>query len=352
MTRLPAALVLAALVVAGCDSAAEDRTSAAAGLLDSSAPTSGPVPTEVVGTDEVDETQPPDAPILVGRAFGTAVAIADDHVVIMSLDGTGDEVVSDYFAGGGVFPARPQLHPDGRQAFFAVGFEDGWYDCATAQGEVYGVATQAGADPYLVGKGHSPRVSPDGRLLFYLRGSTCLELEDFTRLVPTDSVVILDLATDEERVLRLPIAASHNSPVIDDVAWDWSGAIVYVVDGVIYRALPEDSRLEFDSPVVRVDAPPDAWLQLVGVGPDGVAVVVVTTAEPSVESVVYDVDLASGMFLAERGRYSDWVIAEFDASFTEVIVSDTSAIHVDGIRLVADGQSSELMDGYLSGADF
>jgi hypothetical protein len=352
MTRLVAGLALATLLVAGCGSAAEERSSVSGGSLDSSAPTSGPVPTEVVRTDAADDTRPPNSPTMVGRAFGTAVAIADDHVVIVNLDGTGDEVVSDYFAGGGAFPARPQLHPDGLQVFFAVGFEDGWYDCATAQGEVYGVATQVGAVPYLIGKGHSPRVSPDGRFLFYLRGSTCLELEDFTRLVPTDSVVILDLVTGEKRVLRLPIAASQNSPVIDDVAWDWSGAIVYVVDGVIYRALPEDNRLEFDSPVTRVDVPPDAWLQLVGVGPDGLAVVVVTTAEPSVESVVYDVDLASGMLLAERGRYSDWVIVEFDASFTDVIISDTSAIHIDGLRLIADSQSSKPMGGYLSGADF
>jgi len=318
------------------------------------APTDTTVATTVVGDG---------VPGQVGLEFGTAVAIADDHIVIMNLDGSGDAVITDYFAFGGAFPARPELHPDGRRAFFSVGYEEGWYDCDTVQGEVYGVALVAGAEPYLVGQGNNPRVSPDGRSLAYLQGSECLNAEDLTYATVLDTVVIVDLVQGGERVLRLPIAPQLEGPSIDDIGWDWSGALVYVVGRDVYRVFPDENVLSYGEPVSTLDlvAPDTAeldtaapgFVEIAGVGREGRLVLVTTTFEDGIgESTVHNIDLVTGQVLGDFGTYPAWASVAFDGTGTSLIVSDSSAIYVDGLRIVADRQYDPAIEAYISGADY
>ncbi|MFT7645526.1 MAG: hypothetical protein ACI8Y4_000256 [Candidatus Poriferisodalaceae bacterium] len=157
------------MLAAACSGPSGDDVSTTEPAAQSTTTTVVMSSTTVSPTTTTSGPQPGGADVgLVGSEYGSAVVIADDHVVVMNLDGSGDEVVTDRFAFGGAFPTGPELHPDGRRAFFSVGYEDGWYGCDTVQGDVFGVVSSPGEEPFLVGQGALPRVSPNGRYLAHL----------------------------------------------------------------------------------------------------------------------------------------------------------------------------------------
>lgn len=347
-----------ALIAAACTggSAASPTTSTAASTTEAAVATTAPPTT--AHTDTTTTVLAAAVPGQVGLEFGTAVAIADGHIVIMNLDGSGDTVITDWFASGGAYPMGPELHPDGRRAFVSVGYEDGWYSCDRVQGEVFGVALVVDAQPYSVGQGVNPRVSPDGHFLAYLRASKCFEYEDehdefVTYGALFDTIVIVDLVQGGERVLRFPIAPQPGGPAIDDMGWDWSGALVYVVGRDVYRVFPEDNVLTYGEPVSTLDIAEPVYFGVAGVGREGRLVLVATTFGEGVgESTVHNIDLVTGQVLDDFGTYQAWSYAAFDGTGTSLIVSDSSAIYVDGLRIVADRRYDPGTEAYISGADY
>ena len=137
-----------------------------------------------------------------------------------------------------------------------------------------------------------------------------------------------------------------------------SGALVYVVGRDVYRVFPDENVLSYGEPVSTLDlvAPDTAapgFVEIAGVGREGRLVLVTTTFEDGIgESTVHNIDLVTGQVLGDFGTYPAWASAAFDGTGTSLIVSDSSAIYVDGLRIVADRQYDPAIEAYISGADY
>ncbi len=173
-----------------------------------------------------------EAPVVVaGRAEGSLVAWVD--LVLSVVDaGTGavTEQVTDYYAGGGVFPGALELGTDGTGVFFGIGFEDYWYSCDASAGRIDYVDLTT-SERTEVARGVSPRLSPDGSRLAYVATSNCYPDPDRENefIAFFDTVAVLDLVTGTTQTWG-PSPGSARSPLsaVASLAWDDGGDRIFV----------------------------------------------------------------------------------------------------------------------------
>ena len=143
-------------------------------------------------------------PRYLGRAVsplaadGHAMVVDGQALVIVDVE-TGErlKLMDPYFSGDGMGIGRMALRTDAAALYYAVGFEDSWYSCDYSDGQVWRLDLGFGTVT-VVGSGHSPTISPDGRWMAVLRSEQCLpdpENPEFWVLTPTDTVVLYNLST-------------------------------------------------------------------------------------------------------------------------------------------------------------
>ncbi len=131
-------------------------------------------------------------------ADGHAMVVDGQALVIVDVE-TGErlKLMDPYFSGDGMGIGRMALRTDAAALYYAVGFEDSWYSCDYSDGQVWRLDLGFGTVT-VVGSGHSPTISPDGRWMAVLRSEQCLpdpENPEFWVLTPTDTVVLYNLST-------------------------------------------------------------------------------------------------------------------------------------------------------------
>ncbi|MDJ0959166.1 MAG: hypothetical protein QNJ88_00815 [Acidimicrobiia bacterium] len=173
-----------------------------------------------------------EAPVIVaGLSERTMVAWVDSVLAVVDVD-TGATVheVTDFYAGGGVFPGALQLGNDGTGVFFGVGFEDFWYSCDASVGRIDYVDLTT-AERTEVAAGAGPSLSPDGSRLAYVASSICIPDPDRENEVIAffDSVAVLDLVTGRTQTWGpSPGTAQTPQSAVASLAWDTDGNRIFV----------------------------------------------------------------------------------------------------------------------------
>ncbi len=189
------------------------------------------------------------------------MVVDGEALVIVDVE-TGErlKVMDPYFGGDGMGIARMALRTDAAALYYAVSFEDSWYSCDSADGQVKRLDMGFGTIT-TVGSGRSPTISPDGRWMALLRSEQCLpdpENPEFWVMTPTDTVVLYNLATGRPiETRRWSVATAPTS--YDDprmITWaDWrqdsQTLLVMVNSGDVYElSLDQEGPINAGEPVV------------------------------------------------------------------------------------------------------
>lgn len=293
-----------------------------------------------------------EAPVIVaGLGERALVAWVDDVLAVVDVD-TGAIVheVTDFYAGGGVFPGALELGTDGTGAYFGVGFEDYWYSCDTSAGRVDYVDLTT-AERTEIAQGVSPRLSPDGTRLAYVATSNCIPDPDRDNEVIAflDTVAVLDLVTGRTQTWE-PSPGTARTPVsaVASLAWDEGGGRIFVameegslriVDTGVGSALDATSTLGPG----RTDVSFGSWI-LEGVADSGNLLATEVDYATNTSRVI-EIDRSSGSVV----QADPWL----DGYWTVRLDASRSARLLNGLTTVSGVPAGDLgPDPAFSGADW
>jgi hypothetical protein len=195
-------------------------------------------------------------------ADGHALVVDGQALVIVDVE-TGErlKMMDPYFSGDGMGIGRMALRTDAAALYYSVGFEDSWYSCDSSDGQVWRLDLGFGTVT-VVGSGHSPTISPDGRWMAVLRSEQCLpdpENPEFWVLTPTDTVVLYNLSTGmpiETRKWSLATSpTSYDDPRM--ITWaDWGSdsqtLLVMIQAGDLFEVgLNQEGPINGGAPVAK-----------------------------------------------------------------------------------------------------
>lgn len=214
-------------------------TTSTSTVATTSPPTTAPAttattqPPETISTTEPAATDP-DGEVSTGPAIGQLGM----DIVWVEPD-TGETEV----AHPAVFEAssadKMALGADGSSLYYQLIFEDYWFSCETAQGEVTVLDVDSGAVE-TIDQGR-PALSPNGERLAYLAAEECFadpEQPEFF-LMAYDTLVLADPNGTEQTRIPLSAADDAGPPLVDLVWADSETLLVTDLDRAHYR-IPAD----------------------------------------------------------------------------------------------------------------
>lgn len=236
-------------------------------------------------------------------------------------------------AGDGQFAYGPVRGDDGT-TYMGMSVEDSWYSCDTVEGAVIALSDEG--EFATIGSGGAAIVSADGHHLAYVRSSECRPdpvEPDFSFVAVADTVVVRDLATDEERSWTFPGAYDDQSlsAVVDSVVWHGDSLLAFV-GGRLVRIDPNDPAVPVvaDGTAVGLSADAPDYLALLGARSDGTIVAQMNVMEPGDTTLrIVTLDPATGRVIAEVAALQ-LALPEIDPSGTRWAAIINGTVIVDG----------------------
>jgi hypothetical protein len=274
-----------------------------------------------------------EAPIIVaGLGERSLVAWIDSVLTVVDIDTGGvAHEVTDFYAGGGIFPGSLELGTDGTGAYFGVGFEDYWYSCDTSAGRIDYVDLTT-AERTEVAQGVSPRLSPDGTRLAYVASSNCIPDPDRDNEVIAffDTVAVLDLVNGRTQTWGpSPGIALSPESSIASLAWDADGDRLFVameegslrvVDTGVGAALDATATVGAG----RTDVAFGTWV-LEGVTDTGTLLAVEEDYAANVARVI-EIDPATGAVVQRDAWLDGYWTVRLDASGSARLLSSFATV--------------------------
>jgi hypothetical protein len=223
--------------------------------------------------------------------------------------------------------------------YMGMGVEDSWYSCEMVEGAVMSLSDEG--EFATIGSGGGAIVSADGRHLAYVRSSECRPdpvEPDFSFVSVPDTVVVRDLATDEERSWTFPGAYDDQSlsAVVDSIVW-YGDSLLAFVGGRLVRIDPSDPAVPVvaDGTAVRLSADAPDYLALLGARSDGTIVAAMNVVEPGDTTLrIVTLDPVTGRVIAE--------VAALQLTLPDVDPSGTRWTAIINGTVIVDGRETTL----------
>ncbi|CAN5811691.1 hypothetical protein BH23ACT5_BH23ACT5_08400 [soil metagenome] len=243
---IPALIAVAVVVVAQMLSGDSEIDSETTLTTVPGSSTSAPATTDVITTEPPDVTQAPTTTAVPTTSGAPTTTEAEDPSALATpaLAAAGADLVWLDTATGAVevahgvlfeaaYPTRLALGVDGERAYYQLFYEDYWFSCETASGQVMVLDIASGSSTEIA-RG-LPALSPDGSRLAYLTSDECQPDPDEPQFFVAvfDTLVISDV--DGSELSRYPVAGEGSEALVNLVWADDDVVLVLDESGTTYE---------------------------------------------------------------------------------------------------------------------